>query len=384
MTPEEIKVADEQTLRTRLAELKAMKRTKSVSRDTDEVNAERFDAMARAYGKYDVEKSMELQQKAQELRDKVQMAKDRKMGLENPEEARRQLRIQLDKAYEVATDKTKYSDAQRNIADKIVKILTKEMARENPSTREASIAIDKLYSGEIPVTQTPPEGGVKDVKYFTDLIDGYVKSVGTKSEFSNKKSALLSELKDSGLSDEDKSRVTKYFDEQESLKKNPAPDRIATTKPEALADIKVALQNLALGSNASRLKPSSNSDAQILWKVQQRGYTPEAVNEGDLALGRSWMEKMVSKITGSTVPIPEAEAKQAQDFIKSQIYAPAFNLLNRLVADKKNVSEYSAGKISEALKTYIWTGSGSTVKSGSSNQGTSGKGKSDLLKALGG
>lgn len=50
--------------------------------DPDELQAQRFDAMAKAYGNYDVDKSLELQQKSQQSREKKSASDQKKLDLQ--------------------------------------------------------------------------------------------------------------------------------------------------------------------------------------------------------------------------------------------------------------------------------------------------------------
>lgn len=83
MNIDQIRNATEEQLRTRLAELRGTKRTTIINRDPDEVQAEKFDAMASAYGEQDIESMLNMQSKAQQYRDKKDATANKKIEIEN-------------------------------------------------------------------------------------------------------------------------------------------------------------------------------------------------------------------------------------------------------------------------------------------------------------
>ena len=346
--------SDQVKLRNRLKELNQMKRTSSVAINPDELQARKFDAMAMAYGEQDPEKMLDLQIRAQQSRDKAAQKAKEEAERKGPDAERYKIQSALNQVVqESGAYVTKYgadpSDPSYAGRVALIKALRAELAADNPSMQRAYINANQPEKAE--VVQNAP-AGTTDLSYET-----LVSRINSAKSNNDLKGVQIDIPKSKVLSTTNVATLNDLIDIR---KKEIAPkaERVSTTKSEALADIKVALANLALGSNASSLKPGNSADAQILWKVQQRGYTPEAVNEGDLTLGRTWMEKAVSKITGVPPTIPVEEAAQARAFIKSSIYDPASKSLNRLLQDKKNVSDYSATKIKEALSSYKWSGQG--------------------------
>jgi hypothetical protein len=81
-TRENIKTeTDENKLRVRLGELRNM--LKATPRDVNDVDADRFNAMAKKLGKYDLDKSLDLQLKARQSSEKKQVSEQKKIDLEN-------------------------------------------------------------------------------------------------------------------------------------------------------------------------------------------------------------------------------------------------------------------------------------------------------------
>lgn len=349
MTPEEIKNASDDQLRTRLAELKGTKVSPiSRKRDIDAVNADRFDAMAKAYGNYDVDKSLELQQKSQELRDKKVLAEQKKSAAQDPDNIRFKIQSALNVLQGRVAGMTS-KDPERAATVKLIDAMIKEQQLDAPSIKHA-YEVANTTPKKTPIDDDDDDDETPFDKYRALIVNA--KTIDDVKKY-------IDEATTNGI--EGTELETLKTRAQERIGKlTPKADRTSTTKSEVLADIKSALSNIALGSSASTLNPSNAADAQILWKVKQRGYSPEAVNEGDLNLGRDFLTKAISKVTGVPPTIPVDEAQAAKDYIQKAIFNTSFNTLNRLLKDKKNVSQYSADKIQEVLNTYKWAGGAST------------------------
>lgn len=135
--------------------------------------------------------------------------------------------------------------------------------------------------------------------------------------------------------------------------------RPENTSADAKNIINSGLGTLASMSLVSSLDPSNASDRQIIWKVNQRAFTPEAVNEGDLTLGRSWLEKVASKITGVPPTISEDEAKRAMKSLHDQ-YIKASNTVKGMTSDKYlgSVSLVTNDNVNKSLSQYGWNYAG--------------------------
>lgn len=129
MTPEEIKVADEPTLRARLAELKAMKRSKTVTKDHDKLQSERFTAAANQLMETESGKAMDLMAKAEEYR--------RKRDEKNDPDT---IRFKIQSALNVLQGRLNgmtSNDREREPTQRLVNAMIKEQQLDNPSIKHA-------------------------------------------------------------------------------------------------------------------------------------------------------------------------------------------------------------------------------------------------------
>lgn len=219
--------------------------------------------------------------------------------------------------------------------------IKKELEKDNPS-------IQSVYaSGEI---EPPPNTTGATYESIQTLING-----ATKNTFEKVKSQVATDKGAAKLSAEQE----KYIDELlEQKKKQLFPAGVVrpkTTTSDWLNPIKSAIGDLAMGSNVSRLNPSKAADKQIIWKVNQRSFTPESVNEGDLNLGSDWFDKAVSKVVGTSRTISDSEAIDALNNLQNK-YNTALNTLKSYSDTKytKYISEGTNKWITDAINQLKW------------------------------
>lgn len=228
-----------------------------------------------------------------------------------------------------------------------LKKIKAELNLDNPS-------VQHVYSGSVvDNNDPPPPNGTKTVTYETILED--IKGA-TKETYDKVAAQVATDKGIAKLSNEQ----TKYVDDALNKKYKElfplAKHRPTTTNVDWLNPIKAAIGQFATFSAVSSLDPSVPSDRQILWKVNQRSFTPEAVNEGDLSLGRSFLDKAIAKITGIVPEISETEAISAKNNAK-KAYDLARGTVKSYIDHPKNFQYISEGTykwMTDALKTYVW------------------------------
>ena len=349
------------TLEEKKARLVELKMKLEQMKQTASVDAERggLQAAAERMMIEDPTGAFDLLDKSRALDIKEQQAA-RERGLGSSEEVRRQLRMNAERAAE----NSRNPDLDKKVRARYLEeeaVYLAESEKDSPSLQAAAIAVGEIRRGNKKVQGPGTEYDPGTVTYDSAVtsLKEKMQKMKYKDEATKYKPTFLEMI--ANLAEGDQKTLNGLFDaEAAKLANRPgAVKRPSTTSKDISANITAALGAIALYSALSELDPSSVQNRQILWKADQRGFSPEAVNEGDLQAGRSTLNKAISKITGIAPEISLDEAVKARNRAKSR-YDKAVGLLRNYSSDNvsdeyfKTVSAVTARNIKDALGAYTW------------------------------
>ena len=357
----------------RLVELKAklaqMKQSASIDAERGglQAAAERLmvDDPIAAFGLLDKSRALDI---------KEQQA-SRERGLGSSEEVRRQLRMNAERAAE----NSRNPDLDKRVRARYLEeeaVYLAESEKDSPSLQAAAIAVGEIRRGKkAPGAEKVVGGDDTGTVTYASALAKLKENMGKlkyADEATGIKPAFLEEI--ANLAEGDQQTLKGLFDaEAAKLPKRPgAVKRPTSTTKDIAPSITAALGSIALYSALSELDPSSVLNRQILWKADQRGFSPEAVNEGDLTAGRSTLEKAIAKFTGVAPEISIDEAVKARARARDR-YDKAIGLLRKYATDDsaseyfRTVSAVTARNIKDAIGAYVWT----PLKNKNMNDGSS-------------
>ena len=310
---------------------------------------------AEAMMPYDPTGAFNLLDKREAL-DVKRLQAERGKGLQDVEEIRRQLRMNADRASRAA-ENTALSEAERKLYLKEAEVYRMETAKDNPSLQQAALDVNSLR--KVGPKVTPVDGSTLTREGVWSEWKPKLDKLTYKDEVEDLRSTFVDAIV--SLGDTDRDKLVGQFDALSNGKKNRpgAAKRPATTSTDIKASIQSALGALAAGSALSDLDLNSNVSRQILWKADQRSFSPEAVNEGDMTAGRSTLEKAIAKVTGVAPAITSSEASAYRSRAKAT-YDKMAATLRKYASDDpssayfKGVSAITRQNIIDALGTYQW------------------------------
>jgi hypothetical protein len=300
ITEENKSQASIEQLNARLSELKGMKVSPVMkSRNIDEVNAEKFDAMAKAYGAYDVDKSLELQQKAQELRDKKILAEQKKSASQDPDAIRFKIQSAINS---VRGDMQNLSsgDPRRKGLQDTLDALIAELQLDTPSIQHAYVIAN---GGVI--------GGGSKLKTLTEYTDE-INNLKDKAEIDK----VISQATQAGLNGPELTNL----------------NAVATTRKKLLTP-----------------KGKSEEDKDVFKTFLEGSKTTLGTIAAATALGQSMGQKIQSAISNKDKELNQSDTQQLAAMIY-QTYNPG-----ALVGGEMS-SAVGALKGSEAWRQYIDAG----------------------------
>lgn len=321
---------------------------------------------AEAMMPYDPTGAFNLLDKREAL-DVKRLQAERGKGLQDVEEIRRQLRMNADRASRAA-ENTALSEAERKLYLAEAEIYRMETAKDSPSLQQAALDVNALRKVGPKVT---PVGGELNREGVWAEWKPKLDKLTYKDEVEAQRSTFVDSIVT--LGDTDRKKLMEQFDNLSNGKKNRpgAAKRPATTSTDIKASIQSAIGALAAGSALSDLDINSNVSRQILWKADQRSFSPEAVNEGDMTAGRGVLERAIARVTGVAPPITTSEAIAYRSRAKSA-YDKAVSTLRKYASDDtssayfKGVSAITRQNILDAIGTYRWKTSNVNEASGAS------------------
>lgn len=343
----------------RIVELKAKLEEMKAAKQREASKAGLEGAAARMMTE-DPDKALRWLDDSRSLDIKEQQA-SRERGLGSSEEVRRQLRMNAERAAE----NSRNPDLAKSVRSRYLEeeaVYLAESEKDSPSLQAAAIAVGEIRRGEKAPGEEKVVGGGGAVTYASALakLKENMGKLKYADEATGIKPAFLEEI--ANLAEGDQQTLKGMFDaEAAKLPKRPvAKKRPGATSKDISPSIATALGSIALYSALSELDPSSVQNRQILWKADQRSFSPEAVNEGDLTAGRSTLEKAIAKVTGVAPEISIDEANKARARAKGR-YDKAVGLLKEYASGDMSsayfsaVSAVTARNILDAINAYKWT-----------------------------
>lgn len=352
MTLEEIKDADEMTLRNRLAELRGIKRTRKLT--PDEVEEGQVRAAANKMMEFDPGSAIGWMQRADQLKSK--------RVEQTPEAVRFKIQSALNannqelSAY-VQRNGASPTDAGYTDRVKLINALKKELTSDTPSLQRAYLVAQGV---EPPADNAPTGGEVPDYNSLVAELSaakklGYAEKVKALESIATKMpNVQLSEAQRSALAQAIKSAMKEG-------KPTEGTGRPKETSTDVRATIQAALAELSTLGTASRADITNPTGRQMVFKVAQRAVVPEAVNEGDVQNASSIWQKLAQRL-GAPVALSDDQINQSVSTIKEK-YNSVSNLLRQYTSDKyaKSVSDATVANIEAWLNEYPLGGFGAAT-----------------------